>query len=226
MTEPLSHEISNAYLLRRVMETTMQPGESDIDITTRCAVIMAMFQALAPVNAMQASIACHCISLEFTLATAMREAGQPGLEEKPLAKARAYAMSTSRAWHQWVTKYQKTQALDATRVAADAKAAAAAATTIAAEAAATTIVAEAAATKIAAEAAATKIAAATAASAATANLAALPRNAIRAAPARPTVSAAKTLLAASSSHEAMFAAEITAASRAASLPGKSGIPGK
>ncbi len=113
MTQTTAAEACHAYVLNRVRETTKQLDEPAADAALRHAVIMAMFLALAPANAMQASMACHCIELEFALSTAMREAGNPALEGKPMAAARAYAMSASRNWHRWVSKYQKTQALDA-----------------------------------------------------------------------------------------------------------------
>jgi len=57
-------------------------------------------------------IACHCITLEFVLSAAMRDAGDLRLDPKLRLRARAGGLSLSRGLGQWLSKYEKLKARD------------------------------------------------------------------------------------------------------------------
>jgi hypothetical protein len=118
----LSEDAYNAYMLRRVMEATTPPGETEADARNRCAAIVEMFRKLAPNGAVECMMACHRISLEFLLHTVMREAANTALPHKELNRSRAMAMSISRTLHLWTTKFESVQARDGARAAETRKA--------------------------------------------------------------------------------------------------------
>jgi hypothetical protein len=108
---------AQGYLLRRVLDATTPADETETDASTRCGTILEMFRDFGPVNALQAMIACHCISLEFVLNAAMRDACDLRLEPRLMLRARAGGNSLSRGLGQWLTKYEKLKARDEKRAA-------------------------------------------------------------------------------------------------------------
>jgi hypothetical protein len=96
----------NAYLLEGVVDATTSPNEIEAAARSRRDAIVAMLRAFDPADAMEAMIACHCVTLQFLLNAAMRDAANINLEPATLARARAGAMSISRTLHQWVTKFE------------------------------------------------------------------------------------------------------------------------
>jgi hypothetical protein len=114
---PLPADPSQAYLLRRVLESTTPAEESETDATARCGTILETFDMFAPANALQAMIACHCITLDFVLSAAMRDACDIRLEPRLMLRARSGGQSISRGLHQWVSKFEKLKAKDEKRAA-------------------------------------------------------------------------------------------------------------
>jgi hypothetical protein len=111
----------SAYLLNGVIAATAPPGETLADAQSRAAAIAAMLRAYAPGDGMEAMLACQCVMLQFLLTAAMRDASNPHQEPAVLAKARAAAISASRALHQWVTKFENTRKRNELRAAEAAK---------------------------------------------------------------------------------------------------------
>jgi hypothetical protein len=107
----------NAYLLDGVVDATTPPNESEAAAQRRREAIGEMFRAFNPGDGMEAMIACHCITLQFLLNAAMRDAANVNMEAKSLARARAGAMSVSRTLHQWVTKFERVKKRSDARVA-------------------------------------------------------------------------------------------------------------
>jgi hypothetical protein len=108
----ISPEACHAHLLRGVIEATGSADEPRADAYTRSGMIIEMFKCLAPNDALQATIACHCIMLRFVLMAAMRDAADSSLDPKMLARARSSAMTISRQWDVWSTKFDKMKARD------------------------------------------------------------------------------------------------------------------
>jgi hypothetical protein len=115
----ISLEACNAHLLRGVIAATAPPDEVEASAYLRSGMILEMFKCLAPNDALQATIACHCIMLRFVLMGAMRDAADAGLDPKMLARARSSAMTISRQWDVWSTKFDKMKARDAAAEAAE-----------------------------------------------------------------------------------------------------------
>lgn len=74
-TVPLPQDACNDYLLGATMEATAPRGESAAARNGRHTTIAGMFRTFEPANAVEAMIACHCITLQFVLNAAMRDAG-------------------------------------------------------------------------------------------------------------------------------------------------------
>jgi hypothetical protein len=113
----LSPDAFNAHMIGGVITATRTPGESVADGQTRAAAIVEMFRAFDPADAMESMIACHCITLQFMLNAAMRDAGNLSLDPVVLARMRASAMSISKTLLQWVSKYERLHARNETRAA-------------------------------------------------------------------------------------------------------------
>jgi hypothetical protein len=116
-TLALPADPAQTFFLRRVLNATTPAEETETDATTRCGTILEMFHGFGPVNALQAMIACHCISLEFVLNAAMRDACDLRLEPRLMLRARAGGNSLSRGLGQWMSKYDKLKARDEKRAA-------------------------------------------------------------------------------------------------------------
>jgi len=116
-TLALPADPAQTFFLRRVLNATTPAEETETDATTRCGTILEMFHGFGPVNALQAMIACHCISLEFVLNAAMRDACDLRLEPRLMLRARAGGNSLSRGLGQWMAKYEKLKARDEKRAA-------------------------------------------------------------------------------------------------------------
>ncbi|MGA3005857.1 MAG: hypothetical protein ABSE20_29505 [Acetobacteraceae bacterium] len=94
------------YLLNGVFEATTPPNESAAVAQSRADAIVEMFHAYDPGDGMEAMLACQCITLQFLLTAAMRDANNTSQEPAAQSKARAGAISASRTLHQWVTKFE------------------------------------------------------------------------------------------------------------------------
>src|SRR5450631_3442706 len=92
-TYSLSEGAFNAHMLSGVMTDTPQPGETADAAETRCAAIVEVFQTFDAANPMETLIACHCISLRYMLAAAMRDAGAVDMEPVLRMRMRASAMA-------------------------------------------------------------------------------------------------------------------------------------
>jgi hypothetical protein len=114
-TFTLSPDAFNAHMVGGVITATRTPGESVADGQTRAAAIVEMFRAFDPADAMESMIACHCITLQFLLNAAMRDAGNISLDPVVLARMRASAMSISKTLLQWVSKYERLHARNEAR---------------------------------------------------------------------------------------------------------------
>jgi hypothetical protein len=66
---------------------------------------------------MESMIACHCITLQFMLNAAMRDAGNISLDPVVLTRLRASAISISKTLLQWVSKYERLHARNEARAA-------------------------------------------------------------------------------------------------------------
>jgi hypothetical protein len=113
----LSPDAFNAHMIGGVITATGTSGESVADGQTRAAAIVEMFRAFDPADAMESMIACHCITLQFMLNAAMRDAGNLTLDPVVLTRMRASAMSISKTLLQWVSKYERLHARNETRAA-------------------------------------------------------------------------------------------------------------
>lgn len=111
----LSQDAYDAHLLATVMDTTAPPSETPDDARARCAVIVEMFHGFEPNGAMESMIACHCVTLQFVLNAAMRDAGNTNLDPVMLTKIRASAMAISKTLHLWVSKYERIHARNEAR---------------------------------------------------------------------------------------------------------------
>jgi lysozyme family protein len=80
-----------------------------------------MFSAYDPGDGMEAMLACQCITLQFLLTAAMRDANNTSQEPAAQTKARAGAISASRTLHQWVTKFENARKRNELRAAEAAK---------------------------------------------------------------------------------------------------------
>jgi len=113
----LSEDAFNAHVLGDVMDASSQPGESGAEARTRCAAIVEVFRTFAPVNAMESTTACHCISLRLMLNAAIRDAGNVNQEPAMLIRLRASAMALSKTLHLWLAKYESMHARNEARAA-------------------------------------------------------------------------------------------------------------
>jgi hypothetical protein len=116
-TFTLSPDAFNAHMIGGVITATGRQGESAADGQTRAAAIVEMFRAFDPADAMESMIACHCITLQFMLNAAMRDAGNLTLDPVVLTRMRASAVSISKTLLQWVSKYERIHARNETRAA-------------------------------------------------------------------------------------------------------------
>ncbi|HEX3990036.1 MAG TPA: hypothetical protein VHX39_02560, partial [Acetobacteraceae bacterium] len=112
----------SAYLLDQAIAATTPPGETEADARTRAEAIAEMLRAYAPGDMLETMMACQCIMMQFVAAAAMRDASNPRQEPATLAKARAGAITASRALHQWVTKFENQRKRNELRAAQLAKA--------------------------------------------------------------------------------------------------------
>jgi hypothetical protein len=113
----LSQDEFNAHMLGAVIQTTTVPGETAAEVRMRCAAIVELFRAFDPANAMESMMACHCISMQFMLSAAMRDAANINLDPVMLIRARASAMAISKTLHKWVSTFQTTHKRNETRAA-------------------------------------------------------------------------------------------------------------
>ncbi len=110
------------YLLNDVFEATTPPDETKAAARSRSDAIAEMMRAYDPRTGMEAMMACQCVMLQFMLKGAMRDASIATGRPEDLAKARAGAITASRALHQWVTKFENTRKRNETLAAEAAKA--------------------------------------------------------------------------------------------------------
>jgi hypothetical protein len=116
-----SQDVCDATRLLGVIDATTPPGETEPAAHARRAMIVAMFRTFEATDAMESMIACHCITLQFVLNGAMRDAGNMNLDPALLNRTRATAMSISKALHLWMTKYEQIHARNEARAAEQAK---------------------------------------------------------------------------------------------------------
>ncbi|MSP00202.1 MAG: hypothetical protein EXR07_03995 [Acetobacteraceae bacterium] len=107
-----------AYLRNNVVEATTPPGETATAAQLRREAIEELFKAYAPANAMQALIVSNCVSIQFLLNAAIRDASNTNLEPALQRKLSASAMSITRALAQWHRQLEKLQHPAKARVAA------------------------------------------------------------------------------------------------------------
>ena len=114
-TYSLSEGAFNAHMLSGVMTDTPQPGETADAAETRCAAIVEVFQTFDAANPMETLIACHCISLRYMLAAAMRDAGAVDMEPLLRMRMRASAMAIGKNLHFWLGKFDSLHARNEAR---------------------------------------------------------------------------------------------------------------
>jgi hypothetical protein len=113
----ISPEARDAWLLNDLVDSTAQPGETPAAARERRAVIHDLFRGLAPANAVQAMVACHCIGLRFVLAAILRDAMDPALDPRLRARAQGREASSGRMLRDWMRTYEKMRGPETVRVA-------------------------------------------------------------------------------------------------------------
>ena len=113
----LSQDRFNAGQLAVVMETTRPAEETGDAARTRCASIVEIFRTFEAANAMESMIACHCITLQFVVNAAMRDAGDVTLDPALLIRMRASAMALSKTLHLWMKQFDVLHARNELRAA-------------------------------------------------------------------------------------------------------------
>ncbi len=116
-TYRLSPDALNAHLLGDVMEATKPLGETAANAQSRCAAIVETFRAYEAANPIEAMMACHCITLQFVLNAAMRDANNVNMDPAQLTKTRASAMSISKTLHLWLSKFESVHTRNEARAA-------------------------------------------------------------------------------------------------------------
>jgi hypothetical protein len=101
----LDQDAFNAHVLKGVMTGTSEPGETAAEAETRHAAIIEVFRTFEAADAMEASLAGHCISLRYMLEAAMRDAGKVDLEPVQKVRMRASAMSIGKNLHLWLRNF-------------------------------------------------------------------------------------------------------------------------
>ena len=104
----LSPDARNAYLLRGVIEATAPPAETASDARLRAGTIFEMFKSFETVTAVEAMIACHCITLEFALMAAMRALSTTDGDEKTQTRLRNGVNALSKTLHLWMIRHETT----------------------------------------------------------------------------------------------------------------------
>ena len=99
------------------MEATKSATESAVEARTRSAAIVEMFRSFEAANPVESMIACHCITLQFMLNAAMRDAGATNLDPVMSMRIRASAISISKTLHLWISKFESVHARNETRAA-------------------------------------------------------------------------------------------------------------
>jgi hypothetical protein len=103
----LAQNAFNAYALRGVMVSTCQTGETEADAELRHAAIVELFRTFEAADAMEATLACHCISLRFMLEAAMRDAGTVDPDPARQMRLRASAMAIGKNLHLWLRMFER-----------------------------------------------------------------------------------------------------------------------
>lgn len=99
----------NAFLLDQLFIATTSGAETAAEAQHRREAINEMFQAFEPRDRMEASIAAHCVGLQFMMDDALRDSAKAGLEPAAAARFRAGATAISRTLFQWVSKLEKSR---------------------------------------------------------------------------------------------------------------------
>ena len=113
----LSQDKFNAHQLGVVMNATRPNEETGDEARTRCASIVEIFKTFEAANAMESMIACHCITLQFVVNAAMRDAGDVTLDPALLIRMRASAMALSKTLHLWMKQFDVLHARNELRAA-------------------------------------------------------------------------------------------------------------
>ena len=115
----ISPEARDAWLLRGVIEATASPAETASDARLRAGTIFEMFKSFETVTAVEAMIACHCITLEFALMAAMRAVSTTAGDEKIQARLRNGVNALSKTLHLWMLRHETTKARREAQAAGD-----------------------------------------------------------------------------------------------------------
>lgn len=121
----LSAEACDAHLVRGVIEATARPRETVSDARARAGTIIEMFKGFAPANALEAMIACQCITLQFVAMAAMRDLTMLEGDSKTQLRMRSGTAALNRTLHQWIVLFHTTRKQEKARAAEEAKALAA-----------------------------------------------------------------------------------------------------
>ncbi len=121
----LSAEACRAHLVRGVIEATARPRETVSDARARAGTIIEMFKGFAPANALEAMIACQCITLQFVAMAAMRDLTMLEGDSKTQLRMRSGTAALNRTLHQWIVLFHTTRKQEKARAAEEAKALAA-----------------------------------------------------------------------------------------------------
>ncbi len=115
----ISPEARDAWLLRGVIEATASPAETASDARLRAGTIFEMFKSFETVTAVEAMIACHCITLEFALMAAMRALSTTDGDEKTQTRLRNGVNALSKTLHLWMIRHETTKARREAQAAGD-----------------------------------------------------------------------------------------------------------
>ncbi len=100
----------NAYLLDGIFQATASRGETQQAAQIRRSAIAALFAAHAPADAMEATIAANCVTLQFLLNAAVKDSFDSAADPARQTKLRAQAVTIGRALAQWQRQLEKRHA--------------------------------------------------------------------------------------------------------------------
>ncbi len=107
----------DAYMLKGVMGSSGQPGETAEDGRTRCGATVAMFRGFEAANPLETMVACHCIAMSLMFDAAMRDANAADLAPADQVRMRASALAISKNLHVWLADFARMHARNETRAA-------------------------------------------------------------------------------------------------------------
>jgi hypothetical protein len=109
----LSADQFNCILIRDLLTDLCRPDDTAEIVRERAAMVIAMFRAMAPENANQATIAATCIALRFMLHGAIRAANASLGDTREAKAAQAAVRGLNRDLSRWTTILERVRARDA-----------------------------------------------------------------------------------------------------------------